>query len=380
MKIWVVGRGCPTVYNRMWGAFELEQARLLSKGGYDVTYISVTFSFFGRKDVRGLRTFEEDGLKVITFSHLYFPGKTGIRLESFEEKRFDRVYREAEDISGVPDVIHVHYPSMLGGTAAVERYRQRGVKIVVTEHWSRVLNKRLSAFEKENLRYYVRNSDCLISVSTALLNSIKELVGSAVNSNVIPNVAAPCFFEEGDIEEGLSEKDDVFTFICVGRFAAVKQFDVIAKCFKESFKDDDKVRLKFIGTGERFGKVKKICEGDARISFAGTLEKGELSKAVKASDALVSFSRYETFAVPVIEAWACGKPVIVSGSSGVSEYADEGRGIVVPAEDSSRLCKAFQDMYRLRDNYNPKGIRKYAEDNFSSDAVRSALEEVYSKL
>ena len=104
MKIWVVGRGYPTPANKMWGSFELEQARLLARNGHDVSYIALTLSFFNRKDPRGMRIFDEDGVKVYAYSHLYFPGKFGVYWEGFEDKCWRLLYSKVEAVSGLPDI------------------------------------------------------------------------------------------------------------------------------------------------------------------------------------------------------------------------------------------------------------------------------------
>lgn len=78
MKIWIIGRGYPTTSSGMWGSFELEQARLLARKGYDVSYIALTLSFFDRKAPRGLRNFQNGGVKVYACSYFFCPGKAGM--------------------------------------------------------------------------------------------------------------------------------------------------------------------------------------------------------------------------------------------------------------------------------------------------------------
>ena len=127
MKIWVIGRGYPTTSNKMWGSFEFEQAKLLARNGHDVSYISLTLSFFDRKDPRGYRNFIEDNVNVHAYSHFYFPGKFGIYWEKFEDKCWAKILGKAQEVSGLPDVIHVHYPSMISSIREIEKYRNKNV-------------------------------------------------------------------------------------------------------------------------------------------------------------------------------------------------------------------------------------------------------------
>ena len=109
MKVWVIGRGYPTKRNQMAGSFELEQAKVLARRGMEVTYLAV--------DVRAIRNLigyvsrQEDG---VTISVLNLPfgrllkrslrDRLLIKAMLFLEKRLIKR-------NGLPDVVHVHYPS-----------------------------------------------------------------------------------------------------------------------------------------------------------------------------------------------------------------------------------------------------------------------------
>ena len=194
MKIWVIGRGYPTPENKMWGSFELEQAKMLARNGHDVSFIALTLSFFSRKDHRGIRSFVEDFVNIHTYSHFYFPGKLGAYLESFEDKCWRRVLKVAEKESGIPDIIHIHYPSMISSINEIEKYRERGVKIVVTEHWSRVLINNLKKHELARLNYYSTHANCFLSVSRLLLDAARILTEITVPTEIVPNIVSPVFF------------------------------------------------------------------------------------------------------------------------------------------------------------------------------------------
>lgn len=372
MKIWVVGRGYPTPANRMWGSFELEQAKLLARNSHDVSYIALTLSFFNRKDPRGMRFFVEDGVKVYAYSQLYFPGKFGIYWESFEDSCWRRLYSEAEKQSGLPDIIHIHYPSMLSGINVVEQYRKRGVKIFVTEHWSRVLINKLKKHERKRLKYYACRANCLACVGESLEKAISTIVTVAVPMEIIPNIVSPIFFKTP-----MEKNENDFTFVTVGRLVPLKQFDVVIEQFLKMFKGNYNVRLKIIGSGDERSKLEGMCKGDQRILFLGEISLADVKKEIDKADALVSFSKYETFAVPVTEAWACGKPVIVSDKSGVASFVNNERGIVVSSDSHDNLGKALKKIYMKHDDYSSDKISDFAKKNFSDEAIMSKLDQMY---
>ncbi len=373
MKIWVVGRGYPTPANKMWGSFELEQARLLARNGHDVSYIALTLSFFNRKDPRGMRIFDEDGVKVYAYSHLYFPGKFGVYWEGFEDKCWRLLYSKVEAVSGLPDIIHIHYPSMLSGVNVIESYRTRGVRIFVTEHWSRVLINTINKHERKRLQYYASHANCFACVSTALQDAVKKLTQTTVPMEIIPNIVSPVFFNEKNMSPS-----DKFTFVTVGRLVSLKQFDAVIKQFLRVFSDNQSVRLKVIGSGSERSQLEKLSGNDPRITFLGSLSLENVAHEIAQSNALVSFSKYETFAVPVAEAWACGKPAIVSKESGVASYVKKELGFVVPSNDSDLLGDILKKIYEQYEIYDAEYIRNSAEKSFSDAAIADRLNQMYT--
>lgn len=374
MKVWVMGRGYPTSANRMCGSFEMEQAKLLARNGYDISYIALTLSFFDRKDPRGLRTFEDNGVKVYVYSHFYFPGKAGIYLERFEDKCWRMLLKKVEQKSGLPDIIHVHYPTMLSSINEIEKYREQGVKLFVTEHWSHVMINDLRKHELSRLQYYTRNAKCFVSVSEALQEAVKKVIDVRIPMEVIPNVVSPVFFDTVG-----KKKDDSFTFITVGRLIPLKQVDSIILQFLKEFAGNEKVKLRIIGAGTERNNLESISGDNLQITFTGELSLSDTAMEIANADALVSFSKYETFAVPVAEAWACGKPVIVSEKSGVASFVNDAVGIVVHENSQEKLGVALKRIYTEYNKYYPRLIKDYAEENFSDQAIVKRLEKMYGK-
>lgn len=373
MKIWVIGRGYPTTSNRMWGSFELEQAKLLAREENEVSYISLTLSFFDRKDPRGLRQFEEDNVKIYAYSRLYFPGKLGIYWEKFEDKCWKKLFDVVYANTGLPDLIHIHYPSMISSIHEVEEYRKKGVKIFVTEHWSRVLLNHLKSHEKARLDYYATHSKCFLSVGRPLQESVDRLSDVTVPMDVVPNVVSPLFHPDDH-----PYADEKFTFVMVGRLVPLKQFDVVIREFIREFAGNDEVRLAVIGAGKEKDRLVKISSTvKSQVIFTGPLRLEEVAEKIKAANALISYSKYETFGVPIIEAWACGKPVIVSDRVGAVSYVNEERGLVVPFDEPSELGKAMHRMIAQYDTYNHRGIAEFAQENFSDRAIYQKLHKIY---
>lgn len=87
------------------------------------------------------------------------------------------------------------------------------------------------------------------------------------------------------------------------------------------------------------------------VRFLGKVDAGELVELVNACDVFVLTSRrtgegaFEGFGIAVIEAALCGKPAVVSASSGLAEAVENGRtGICVPEDDAPATARAICDL------------------------------------
>lgn len=377
MKIWVVGRGYPTPENGGWGSFELEQAKMLARRGNKVAYVALTLSFRSRGDKRGLTHKRDEGVEVFASSFPYFPGKSGLHITAVEDMLWNRLLREVEAAVDLPDVVHVHYPSMLGGWRAVEAYRAKGAKVFVTEHWNRVIGQTLKQHERERLACYCQSSSCVICVSQKLLDATMRYVKVTVPTKVVPNVLGSEFL--AGLKPSTPTCNSTFTFACVGRLAPIKRFGDVIEAFLDEFVEEQNVRLLIIGSGEEFDRLQKKSKGDSRIVFAGRLAQHEVARQLSQSDALVSYSEIETFCVPVIEAWACGKPVIMTDDAPLGPYVKDWLGLTVKNGDEQSLKGALRAMLENAAIYDSNRIAEFAITTFGEEAVYSQLMELYER-
>ena len=371
MKIWVISRGYPTPENNMWGSFELEQAKLLARKGHDVCYIALMLRFFSYRNPSGYRFFEEDNVKIFTYSHLYFPVRFGIYWESYEDKCWQMLFNEAEAAGGLPDIIHVHYPTMISSINIIEKYRQKGVKIFATEHWSKVHLQSLKKHNLTRLQYYTSHSNCFITVSKSLQDSIRKMTEVSVPMEVVPNMFSPVF-------QPVPKKDmEKFTFVVSGHMVALKRFDVVVKTFLEKFEGQEKVHLKLIGDGPEKTKLVRLSKNSPQIEFTGSVKGDIVAKEVSQSDVLICISTHETFAVPIIEAWACGIPVITLEQIPASGYCDDTRGIVLNDSMLPQLGEAMEKIYAQYSQYNKEEIAEFAKSTFGDEAIYNQLINIY---
>jgi glycosyltransferase involved in cell wall biosynthesis len=116
------------------------------------------------------------------------------------------------------------------------------------------------------------------------------------------------------------------------------------------------------------------------VEFRPYVPYAELPDLYRGALALVYPSLCEGFGLPVLEAMACGTPVITSEGSGTEEVAGDAALLVDPADvdvlGSAMLCMIDQQI--LRDEYQRRGLRRAAQFNWKNTAL--ATQNVLAKL
>jgi glycosyltransferase involved in cell wall biosynthesis len=102
--------------------------------------------------------------------------------------------------------------------------------------------------------------------------------------------------------------------------------------------------LLLCGTGALEGSLRAHAERlGLDVRFVGQLNSAELVGAYNAATCVVHTRPDEVFALALIEALACGRPVLASGGGGTPELVGEA-GVLAPAGDPSAFGRLLQDL------------------------------------
>ncbi len=116
------------------------------------------------------------------------------------------------------------------------------------------------------------------------------------------------------------------------------------------------------------------------VHFLGYLSQDELRNIYSTAALFVYPSLYEGFGIPILEAMACGTPVITSNTSSMPEVAGTAAKLVTPT-DTGELSSAMESVLmseELRADMRLRGLKRAAE--FSWEKCASQTLEVYKKL
>lgn len=197
------------------------------------------------------------------------------------------------------------------------------------------------------------------------------------------------------------KRDDVFTFIFVGRIVRDKGINELIAAF-DKLSQEHKVRLLLVGKFEDaldpvYESTKKIIEGNSSIEYLGPQYGTDLLACYAASDCFVFPSYREGFPNTVLEAGAMELPSIVTDINGsreiivckneenVSPIKDMklcDNGIIIPPRNEELLFKAMEEVFKNDDLRSAMATqaRKMVASRFEQSFVQKCLIEFYNEI
>jgi len=170
----------------------------------------------------------------------------------------------------------------------------------------------------------------------------------------------------------LEEKKEDF-YVTVSRLVPYKRVDLIVKAFTQKRNK----KLFVIGDGPELKNLKKIATDN--IEFLGKLTQDELKKYVCKAKAFI-YASIEDFGIAVVEAQACGTPVIALGKGGTLETVlDKKTGLLYFNQSVEDLIKVLDEFEKFEKSFDPYIIREHAK-NFSKEKFKENMESFLKRL
>lgn len=181
-------------------------------------------------------------------------------------------------------------------------------------------------------------------------------------------------------------KEDLFTFVFVGRIVGDKGINELTDAFERLKKEIPAIRMLLVGKYEAdldpiSPAASRIIDTDSDIEAVG--QQNDVRPWMAAADALVFPSYREGFPNVVIEAGAMGLPAIVTDINGSREIIIEGEnGLIIPPRNADALYAVMKEMVvnsALRESMASKA-RKLVADRYEQSYVRKCLKEYYTQI
>ena len=314
----------------------------------------------------------DDGDGILTLASPALPFGNGYRLP------LDMVRWRRRLDSLAPDLIEVGDPYQLAW-AALKVGRARDVPVVGFYHSDlvRLTGSRLGVWSEAVIGRYVvdlyKRFDLVLAPSRILMARLQALG--------VPRVALQPLgvdtarFHPGrrdpNLRRSMGLRDDTRLLIFAGRFAREKNIPVLLETLQWLGYG---YHLLLVGGGARMPSAANVtC-----IPYVSSVEC--LARLMASCDAFIHAGDQETFGLVVLEAMACGVPVVGVAAGGVGELVDVTVGMLAHRRHPRLLAHAVSALFERNLDSVGRRCRERVESHYSWNRVLPSLMEHYRRL
>ena len=314
------------------------------------------------------------------YSNKTFYDLTDNELEQYKQKFIEAIKYEVDTFN--PDIIHSNHIWILSSLAA--NFKK---PLIVTMHGTDLIGYNKTQKYKKEILNVLSSAKKIITVSKDNYKLLNEIFPDVANKTVlIPNGYNDevFFLKQYDKEEilnklGLYKKyNKIVTY--VGKLVEVKGIDILLKAATLYQRND--VLTLIVGEGILLENLQKIVKKLKlqNVVFIGNQTQENLRKIYNISDVVIVPSRSEAFGLVIIEALACGTPVIGSNVGGIPDIITSQTGILFNKNDYIGLA---QNILKIIDNkvlFNSQFIALNTKDRYSQDKIIDDVIDIYKKV
>lgn len=268
-----------------------------------------------------------------------------------------------------PDIIHIATPFTIG-LCGLQIAKKKKIPLVASyhtnfDHYLQYYNltflenflwKYLDWFHRPTQKIFVPSKDTLDHLNMKGFSNL-----SVWTHGVDCSLFKP--FENKEIIQQKYNITSKYTICFVGRIAPEKDLDTLTNIMKYSKQRfGDNLTWVIVGDGPKKDEMMKKT-GTDQVIYTGYLQKNELAEIYSLSDLMVFPSDTETFGNVVLEAMACGTPVIGANAGGVKNIIrDYSTGILCEPKNTLSFCRAIEEclqQYKMLHRMSKKA-RDYA--------------------
>ncbi len=286
-----------------------------------------------------------------------------------------------------PDVVHIFF-GIPDGPIGWALKRVYGLPYLISLRGADVPSDEVKRFAKQYqllrpfIRWLWRDADAVVAVSNGLREYAFETTPD-VPIEVIPNAIELSVFTP----PRQRNQAGTVRLIFVGRLNAFKNVEMLleaASRVKANGLDDFELQL--VGEGERRSNLERLAVEKGltkHIRFFGWVDRAELVELYRQADLFVTATTWEGMPNTVLEAMACGLPVVGTRASGLGELVREGvNGYLVDLNDTATLADRL--MALIDNPYERqrmgKESRKIAEREFAWDTIAEQYAAIYQRI
>lgn len=289
-----------------------------------------------------------------------------------------------------PDVLNVHYASGYGTTAQLAGFHPSVLSVWGSDVYSFALKTPLH-------RWWARRNlmaaSQVASTSHAMAHQIRSIAPALTDIKITPFGVDMARFCPRISETNLEKSSKHFVLGTVKSLAPSYGIDILLEAFalliqrlnSTAPEFAQKIQLRIVGNGPSLESLQ------CKANILGISNKTEFVKAVPHNlvpdelhklDIYVALSRQESFGVAVVEASACGIPVVVSDVGGLPEVVVNGEtGYVVPRENPEVAAEMLEKLVLNKNDREMMGLagRTYVQDHYDWNKNVEQMIAVYEQ-
>ena len=360
-------------------------AENLQKRGHRVIFLVPAWKAFTEPKVSGIPVYYIPSIPT----HMY----PGIRFVSPWNKTVERVITREK-----VDVLQITGPWLLSWSA-IKAARRHNIPVIQVFHTliyedtyiyygvkTKLLIPPIRVLIWNYIGSYVKRSTIMTAPSSHACRTIQEHFPKLTVKHILNGIDLT-IFEKHDNYESLTKKYTEFnrkTFLFVGRLGEEKAVSVLLESFRLVLERDSSLKLFIVGDGpgrkDYEETVKKHALGNS-IFFLGRLPHKELIHGglIHYARAMITASTTENQPITIIEAIACGTPIIIPNVGGIKELLLDNGDSFLPDNPSSFADKILQMAHNdeLHASYTEGG--KKLRKAFDGMKVAGEFEKIYSE-
>lgn len=190
------------------------------------------------------------------------------------------------------------------------------------------------------------------------------------------------------LPQGNKKQDKNIKLLFVGGLDKAHYFKGLDVLFKAlNGLKGDKWRLNIVGSGDLKKYYRHLTEKfkiNEKVVFKGSISEDNLIKEYQNADLFIlpSINSNEAFGLVLIEAMACGVPIIATDLPGVRKvFSNNKEGLLARPGDSNDLRDKIQELLKDKNRLGDMGKagRKLALNKYSEDKIKDKYENLFDK-
>jgi glycosyltransferase involved in cell wall biosynthesis len=326
---------------------------------------------------------DENGIDVIRVGPKC-PYRSAAKVVSRLPRFWFRALRASRNLDF--DIIHCHDFDTLPLGLLLSRLRRRAVLYDAHDIYSMVIRKDVG--EVSNLVWYAekfmsRRANEIVTTNEKWADLLS--IGREVKARVVTNSPDTGVLDGADAKE-IRERHGLRGFV-ISYLGSLEPGRFVEELVT-SVASLGKLTLAIGGSGTLRPIVEKAASASTAIKFLGTLDTDEALRVTLASDLVIVMldptnpNYRESIPVKVLDAMACGRPMVISQGLDISKKIDEiGCGFVIPynAEAFKETIPVAMTFPNVLDEMGKKG-RAYYDKELSWEHSRDELLKAYKAL